>query len=186
MFFYILNSSKKRCSSSHHITTSDAGQSWQTSVVWQPIPLGVTFSKALSKLKAQSSNLNVIFHWNVGKETFELWALNFETAFENVTPSGIGCTSKLARLTAAKKRIWARQTREASMMIIAFITWNSNLVPLIEGLCNSNSYRFEFLVLCGIKPTTLGLTVPRSDQLSYVDSSGSQMTLLCVAYPRCI
>jgi len=29
------------------------------------------------------------FQW---KKTFELWALSFETAFENVTPSGIGCT----------------------------------------------------------------------------------------------
>jgi len=41
----------------------------------QPIPLGVTFSTALSKLKAQSSNVS--FHWNVAKETFELWALSF-------------------------------------------------------------------------------------------------------------
>ena len=41
----------------------------------QPIPLGVTFSNALSKLKAQSSNVS--FHWNVAKETFELWALSF-------------------------------------------------------------------------------------------------------------
>jgi len=56
----------------------------------QPIPRGVTFSKALSKLKSQSSNVS--FHWNVAKETFELWALSFETAFENVTPRGIGCT----------------------------------------------------------------------------------------------
>jgi len=52
----------------------------------EPI-LGVTFSKAVSKLKAQSSNVS--FHWNVAKETFELWALSFETAFENVDPSGI-------------------------------------------------------------------------------------------------
>jgi len=46
--------------------------------VWlwvQPIPLGVTFSNAVSKLKAQSSNVS--FHWNVVKETFELWALSF-------------------------------------------------------------------------------------------------------------
>ena len=42
----------------------------------QPIPRGVTFSRALSKLKAQSSNVS--FHWNVAKETFELWALSFE------------------------------------------------------------------------------------------------------------
>ena len=40
----------------------------------QPIPLGVTFSNAVSKLKAQSSNVS--FHWNVAKETFELWALS--------------------------------------------------------------------------------------------------------------
>jgi len=36
----------------------------------QPIPLGVTFSNAVSKLKAQSSNVS--FHRNVAKETFEL------------------------------------------------------------------------------------------------------------------
>ena len=42
------------------------------------------------KLKAQSSNVSfATFQW---KETFELWALSFETAFENVTPSGIGYT----------------------------------------------------------------------------------------------
>ena len=54
----------------------------------QPIPLGVTFSNAVSKLKAQSSNFS--FHWNVAaaKEMFVLWALSFE----NDTPSGIGCT----------------------------------------------------------------------------------------------
>jgi len=43
------------------------------------------------KLKAQSSNVS--FATFQRKETFELWALSFETAFENVTPSGIGCTS---------------------------------------------------------------------------------------------
>jgi len=41
----------------------------------QPIPLGVTFANAVSKLKAQCSNGS--FHWNVAKETFELWALSF-------------------------------------------------------------------------------------------------------------
>jgi len=33
------------------------------------------FSNAVSKLKAQSSNVS--FHWNVAKETFKLWALSF-------------------------------------------------------------------------------------------------------------
>jgi len=42
------------------------------------------------KLKAQSSNVSfATFQW---KETLELWALSFERAFENVTPSGIGCS----------------------------------------------------------------------------------------------
>ena len=55
--------------------------------------------------------------------------------------------------------------------MIAFITFNSNLVPLLEGLYSSNlnPCRFEFSifgVFAGIEPTTSGLTVPRSDQLS--------------------
>ena len=42
------------------------------------------------KLQAQSSKVFfATFQW---KETFELWALSFKTGFENVTPSGIGCT----------------------------------------------------------------------------------------------
>jgi len=42
------------------------------------------------KFKAQSSNVSfATFQW---KETFELWAFSFETAFENVTLSEIGCT----------------------------------------------------------------------------------------------
>jgi len=53
----------------------------------QPIPLG--FSNAVSKLKAQSSIVSfATFQW---KETFELWALSFETASENVTLRGIEC-----------------------------------------------------------------------------------------------
>ena len=54
-------------------------------------------------------------------------------------------------------------------LTIAFITCNSNLVPLFEGLCSSNPCRLEFSVLwvfAGIEPTTSGLTVSRSDQLS--------------------
>ena len=54
--------------------------------------------------------------------------------------------------------------------MIAFITWNSNLVPLLEGLCTSNPCRFEltdFWVFAGIESATSGLTVPRSDQLSW-------------------
>jgi len=45
----------------------------------QPIAHGVTFSNAVSKLKAQSSKVS--FHWNVAKETFELWALSFRKCY---------------------------------------------------------------------------------------------------------
>jgi len=51
-----------------------------------PIPLVVTFSKALSKLKAQTSLLTET--WQKRLSSFEL------RAFENDTPSGIGCTRK--------------------------------------------------------------------------------------------
>jgi len=52
----------------------------------QPIPLGVTFSNAVSssKLKARTSLFTE--KWQKRRSSFELWA------FENVTPSGIGCT----------------------------------------------------------------------------------------------
>jgi len=46
-----------------------------------PIPLGVTFSNAVSKHKAQRSNVS--FHWKVAKETFELWALSFRKCHPN-------------------------------------------------------------------------------------------------------
>jgi len=42
--------------------------------------------------KAQSSKLKRLFATFQWKETFELWALSFERAFENVIKDGIGCT----------------------------------------------------------------------------------------------
>ena len=38
--------------------------------------------------------------------------------------------------------------------IVAFFTWNSSLVPLIQSLCTLNPYRFEFSVFGGIEPAT--------------------------------
>jgi len=51
----------------------------------QPIPLGLTFSKA------QSSKLKLLFSLKRGKRDFQ--SLSFENAFENVTPNGIGCNT---------------------------------------------------------------------------------------------
>ena len=65
--------------------------SWLSLRLLQPIPPAVTFSNAVSELIARSSN--VPFTTFLYKETFELWALSCERAFENVTASGIGRTS---------------------------------------------------------------------------------------------
>jgi len=48
----------------------------------QPIPRAVTFSKALSKLKAPSSNVS--FHWNVGKR--DVRALSFQNSIRKRHP----------------------------------------------------------------------------------------------------
>jgi len=49
-----------------------------------PIPLRVTFSNAVSKRKAQISNVS--FHRNIATETLELWALSFRKCFELWAP----------------------------------------------------------------------------------------------------
>ena len=56
-------------------------------------------------------------------------------------------------------------------LIIALITWKSNLFLFLDGPCTSNPSpcRFGFSVFwvfAGIEPTTSGLIVLRSDQLS--------------------
>ena len=71
----------------------------------------------------------------------------------------------------AKSKIRLEQVGRGVRMVtfwlmIACITWNNNLVTLLEGLCNSNPCRFEFSGFqgfAGIEPTT---SVPHSDQLS--------------------
>jgi len=63
-----------------HIWTSHATHD---RVMLQPIPPGVTFSNAVSRLKARSSNVSfATFQW---KETFELWVLSSERAFQMPT-----------------------------------------------------------------------------------------------------
>ena len=45
-------------------------------------------------------------------------------------------------------------------MMIAFITFNSSLVPLIEGLCNSNPWEFEFSGFRRNRTDDLGMESP--------------------------
>ena len=106
----------------------------------QPIPPAVTFSKARCKARIWSSQVSsATLKW---KQTSELWLRALLQAFWKC------------------HRRWLR---------IAFITCNSNLVPLLEGLCSSNPLRFEFSVFwvfARMEPKTSGFKVPRSDQLS--------------------
>jgi len=81
-----------------HTGRRDATPTWQSEYVYksrtresqsvyashklylQPIPPVMTFSKALSKVTSEISNISfATFQW---KETFELWALTFERAFK--------------------------------------------------------------------------------------------------------
>ena len=100
----------------------------------QPIPLEVTFSNAVSKLKVQSSNVS--FHWKVAKETWEIWALNFR----KFHPSGIGCT-----------------TNQLDIMMGSFITTRVYVlntgVLLLEYMCWTLAcyYYSSYLWLCVFK-----------------------------------
>jgi len=61
-----------------------------------------------------------------------------------------------------------QQQFSTMMMMIDFITFNSSLVPLIEGLCSSNPWEFEFSGFrrnqtddLGIRSPSLWPTAPR-------------------------
>jgi len=93
------------------------------------------------KLKAQSSNVSfATFQW---KETFDLWALCFETAFENVTPSGIGSTYV--------------HINDMSHIWICHIAYIYELVILIHKICT-----YVWISTCFFSPTDLLHTAPRT------------------------
>ena len=45
-------------------------------------------------------------------------------------------------------KFWGEDDGPTVMMMIAFITIKSSLVPLIEGLCAQIYFRFEISVVC--------------------------------------
>jgi len=102
--------------------------------------LGWHFRIALSKLKAQSSNVS--FHWNLAKETFEVWALRFGTTFENVTPRAIGCVTYIIFRTSFMLYIYESFVYNISRICIRCRIWIicATLTPyyiasLSQGLC---------------------------------------------------
>ena len=112
---------------------------WTQAIVWSPkIPV---FESWLWK----SLNLKLHVGFQFSKETPSCWAL---CAFTGMHPRTQPQHEPLGLIHFTLP--W---------FIIAFITWNSNLVPLLEGLCRSNSCRFEF-------PFFLGVCRNRTDDLS--------------------
>jgi hypothetical protein len=93
---------------------------------YSPSHVGWYFWKLFqsSKLKAQSWNGS--FHWIVAKEMFELWALSFETAFENVTPSGIGCMDESQNVYLFVC-LFGRDEFDLSLSF--FLSWGSKTQP---------------------------------------------------------
>jgi len=79
----------------------------------------------------------------VNKQQSETWA---EVACMMLVP---GCQG-IGKLTGGVQRIGTMQCGEPAllMMMIAFITIKSSLVPLIEGLCAQIYFRFEISVVC--------------------------------------
>ena len=57
-------------------------------------------------------------------------------------------------------------------MKVAFITFKSSLVPLIEGLCSSNPCEFVFSGFRRNRTDDLGINLPHSDQLSHACTWG--------------
>ena len=55
---------------------------------------------------------------------------------------------------------YTRQRHFLQMMMIVFITFNSSLVPLIEGLCSSNPWEFEFSDFRRNRTDDLGINSP--------------------------
>jgi len=100
--------------------------------VVQPIPVGVTFSNVVSKLKTQSSNVSfATFQW---KETFELWALSFEKAFENVAPSVIGCNSNVisTRQTCSQRSGMAAGGKRRALGSASILFSRTNLLYFLN------------------------------------------------------
>ena len=52
------------------------------------------------------------------------------------------------------------RARENEMMMLAFITFNSSLVPLLEGLSSSNPWEFEFSDFRRNRTDDLGMNSP--------------------------
>jgi len=109
---------------------------WRSESCYSQSHLGWHFRK----LKAQSSNDSfVTFQW---KEMLELWALSFETAFENVTPSGIGCIC-----TGGMSRVWCHMWMSHVICIQSMprVTYEW-VMSYVQEACHVYNVTYEWVV----------------------------------------
>ena len=98
------------------------------------------FSKDRSKIIVQRSNVKPLWSLNLLiMGIAESWLYYFLCRNKN----------NINRTNLIRLLFLVRPGRYAWLMI-AFIIWNSNLVPLLEGLCSSNPCRFEFSAFGGL------------------------------------
>jgi len=110
----------------------------------QPIPLGATFSNAVSKLKAQSSN--VCFYWNVAKETFEPWAFELSKMSPQVELAVQTLNECLCcHILALKMHMWAQPLQLPAQFVKPDVCQNGFTESSIDNLkqvCGCFNARF--------------------------------------------
>ena len=99
-----------------------------------------------------------------------LSSLSVTTNILRSSTSGYQANSRLSskritfqRICLARMQIFFTLLNPSVRFMIAFITWNSNLVPLLEGLCSSNPCKFElseFLEFCRNRTDDLRIDSP--------------------------
>ena len=73
----------------------------------------------------------------------------------------IGCVTSFETVSSFICPVLRRvEYIDCQMMMIAFITFNGSLVPLIEGLCSSNPWEFEFSGFRRNRTDDIGINSP--------------------------
>jgi len=135
------------------------GTSLETASIWSA-PMWMEKNK--KKKRTKKKRTSKFYNWKTTISAGTNTGLNYK--YHNTMTSGC------ARCKLCTIAFRIQYSAGWLMMMVAFITLNSGLISFVEGLCSSNPCKFEFSVLNSSKPTTRGLTVPRSDHVIHACS----------------
>jgi len=122
----------------------------------------------------------VISETDARKGLFGHWCAQPERPFWRMHATDFWATG--ARKVWGKSRMratWIPDARHPSSL--AFITCNSKLLPLLEGLCDSNQCRFEFLVFWVFAGRSIDYQKYHLLQLLYVQPERCCTHILCLS-----